>query len=686
MAETETLSGNLLAQETSPYLIQHKDNPVDWRPWGPEALAAAKAQEKPILLSIGYAACHWCHVMAHESFEDPEIAGLMNRYFVNIKVDREERPDLDTIYQSALALLGEQGGWPLTMFLTPAGEPFWGGTYFPPQSRYGRPGFPQVLERVAEVFAEQPAQIAQNVKALAEGLQKLSTPAQAGEIPAGAIDQVAEHLAREIDPVDGGLGGAPKFPQPAILKLLWRAWHRRRYEPCRDAVRLTLSRMCQGGIYDHLGGGFARYSVDSRWLVPHFEKMLYDNAQLIELLTWAWQDGGDPLFEARTRETVGWVLREMMAPVSAAPGAPACGGFASTLDADSEGEEGRFYVWSAAEIEAILGPDASRFMAAYDVTPGGNWEGKTILNRSQEPALGSAEAEAALAKQRAQLLDVRGQRVRPGWDDKVLADWNGLMISALVQASMAFKEPAWLDAAAAAYRFVVTEMARDGRLQHAWRHGQLKHRALLDDYANMAEAALLLYEATGDRACLAQAEAWVEILDRHHWDPSSGGYFLTADDATDLIVRTKNAHDNAVPAGNGTMVAVLARLYYLTGRDAYRDRADALITAFAGELGRNFPSLATLLNGYELLRDALQIVVIGTRGDADTAALIDRVAARSLPNRILQIIAPGDALAPGHPAAGKGQVDGRATAYICRGATCSLPIADPDELGQALGD
>lgn len=680
-------AGNRLGDETSPYLLQHRHNPVAWRAWGEDAFTEARTSNRPVLLSVGYAACHWCHVMAHECFEDPAIADVMNRLFVNIKVDREERPDVDSIYQAALALLGQQGGWPLTMFLTPEGEPFWGGTYFPPEPRYGRPGFPQVLNAVAEIYAGDKERVAKNTTALKDALGKLSENQPGDGIPLEALDQVALRLVQEIDPHEGGFGTAPKFPQPGLMKLFWRAWKRGGDEALRQATELTLTKMCQGGIYDHLGGGFARYAVDARWLVPHFEKMLYDNAQLIEVLTWLWQDTRRPLYEQRLRETVDWLLREMIAGREPDGRAPT-GAFAATLDADSEGEEGKFYVWTEAEIDSLLGDDAALFKAHYDVQPQGNWEGHTILNRSaatrqKAPASDSA-TEERLAACRRILFDARATRVRPGWDDKVLADWNGLTIAALAEAGLAFEEPGWLDAAERAFAFVCQEMQQDGRLFHSWRHGRLKHPATLDDYAGMATAAVALHEATDKADYLAQAEAWVEVLDRHYWDPGAGGYFLTADDTPGLIVRTKTAYDNATPAGNGTMLAVLARLHYLTGETAYRERADALAAAFAGELARNFFPLATLLNGAELLASALQVVVVGDRAAPDTEALLRVVTERCLPNRVLQVVAPGEALPQGHPAAGKGQVEERATAYLCRGTACSLPITEPEKLAAAL--
>jgi uncharacterized protein len=672
---------NRLAGETSPYLLQHKDNPVDWHPWGPEALETARRESKPILLSVGYAACHWCHVMAHESFENADVARLMNELFVNIKVDREERPDLDTIYQHALALLGQQGGWPLTMFLTPEGEPFWGGTYFPPTERYGRPGFPQVLSTIAGIYRREPDKVAQNITALRDALGKTLRPRGGpAELPPDLHDRVTARLVQEVDTLHGGIAGAPKFPQVPVFELLWRAWKRTRQPEYRDAVTVTLTQMSQGGIYDHLGGGFARYSTDAQWLAPHFEKMLYDNAELMGLLTLVWQETRDPLYAQRVRETAAWLLREMRA----APGVGGRRGFASTLDADSEGEEGRFYVWSEAEIDAVLGTEAALFKRAYDVSAHGNWEHKTILNRSANLGLADEATELRLAESRGKLLAARASRVRPGWDDKVLADWNGLMIASLTEAAQVFAEPAWLDAATEAFAFVRETMMREGRLFHSWRNGLLKHAATLDDYAHMARAALALHEATGDAQYLAAAEEWVRTLDTHYWDAEEGGYFFTADDTADVLLRPKSASDNATPSGNGTMVSVLARLYYLTGRDDHRLKAERIVTIFSGMLLQNAFGFGTLLNALELLQAGLQIVVVGDRKNQDAQTLLHVVRDTSLPNRVLAVVPPGAALPPGHPAVGKGQQGGRATAYICRGTTCSLPITDAKALQAAL--
>jgi uncharacterized protein len=671
---------NALARETSPYLLQHADNPVDWRPWGEAAFAEARARNVPVLLSVGYAACHWCHVMAHESFEHDAIAGVMNDLFVNIKVDREERPDLDTIYQSALSMLGQQGGWPLTMFLTPDAEPFWGGTYFPPTSRWGRPGFTDVLRGVADTYARDPDKVRQNVTALGEALARLAENRTGTVLDEETLAQIADRLLREVDPAWGGIGQAPKFPQMAIMDLLWRRWLDTGRTPFRTAVTHTLTQMCQGGIYDHLGGGFARYSVDEQWLVPHFEKMLYDNAALIDMLTLVWQETREPLYEHRVRETATWVLREMIATPHDGIG----GGFASTLDADSEGEEGRFYVWSRDEIEELLGDHADLFSRTYDVSAPGNWEETNILNRRHDTALKDLATEATLSACRSVLLARRDMRVRPGWDDKVLADWNGMMIAALANAGAVFAMPSWVAAATDAFDFVAGHMQVDGRLRHAWRLGRLGPPGTLDDHAHMARAALALFEATGEMRFLAAARGWADVVDRHFWDADRGGHFLTADDAERLIVRTKSAYDNPMPSGNGTMLGVLARLWHLTGDARYGDRAADLEAAFAGEVARNFFPLATFINASRLLQDAVQIVIVGDPADPATAALRRTVLDRCLPERILVPVAPGAGLPPDHPAAGKGMVGGAPAAYVCRGQTCSPPVVDPVALAALL--
>ena len=669
---------NKLGAETSPYLLQHQDNPVHWRPWGDAALDEARTSGKPILLSIGYAACHWCHVMAHESFEKPSTAHLMNELFVNIKVDREERPDIDGVYMTALGLMGEQGGWPLTMFLTPAGEPFWGGTYFPPEARYGRPGFPDILRRVAEVYHNEPEAIRKNADAVLQSLTKAAeTDPDSAPVTIGfeILDHVAQMLSQQVDTVHGGLGQAPKFPQTYALELILRAWLRRPDAALLGAVDRSLTGMCQGGIYDHLAGGFARYSTDAQWLAPHFEKMLYDNAQLIDILTLAWQAGGNPLYAKRITETIAWTQAEMVVEG---------GGFAATLDADSEGEEGRFYVWQEAEIDEVLGADAAVFKAAYDVTAHGNWEGKVILNRSTQPSLGDPATETVLLSCRHRLLQHRAGRIRPGWDDKVLADWNGLMIAAMANAAAVFEQPTWAQAAIAAFDFVVENLFPDGNLVHAYRNGQPKHRAVLDDYANMARAALTLYEIHGGDHYLQHAADWVAQVDVHFSDPGQGGYFFSSDQASDVIARMRHSHDNAVPSGNGVMIGNLTRLWLLTGDDIYRQRADWVIQGFTGQLNTHGLAMTTLLNNVEVLLRPVQIVLIGDRGHKSTMALLKIVHARALPNKIINVLAPNDSLPTGHPAAGMGQIDSQITAYVCVGQTCSLPQTSTDGLHAAL--
>jgi uncharacterized protein len=643
---------------------------VHWTAWGDAAFERARKENKPILLSVGYAACHWCHVMAHESFEDPAISKIMNDLMINIKVDREERPDIDTIYQSALSMMGEQGGWPLTMFLTPDAQPFWGGTYFPSTARYGRPGFSDVLNAVSTTFASDPQRVQKNADALKEGLAQLSQPQAGAGISAEITDQVARRLLNEIDMSRGGIKGAPKFPQTGIFEQLWRAWQRTGDEAFKNAVTVTLDNICQGGIYDHLRGGFSRYSVDEKWLAPHFEKMLYDNAELIDLLTLVWQETKSPLYEHRIDETVEWLKAEMIEDG---------GGIASSLDADSEGEEGKFYVWSVADVSRLLGEDAAEFSRIYDVVDHGNWEEKTILNRLHTMPNLDIETEARMAKCRGILLAERDKRIRPAKDDKVLADWNGLIIAALAFASQTFTRPDWLTIAQAAYKFVQTNMTANDRMMHSWCAGEARHPATLDDHANMARAAVALYESTGNSGYLDDTSNLTEQIDAYYID-ENGGYFFAANDTPNLITRTKNANDNATPSGNGTLVGVFARMYYLTGDESYRIRAESIVKTFAGEVARNFFPLSTLLNSNELLNRGLQIVIIGDRANSDTTALLDALENHSLPDRILNVIATAQHLPDGHPATGKDQINGKPTAYICEGPVCSLPITTPEDL------
>ncbi|MCC6776740.1 MAG: thioredoxin domain-containing protein [Hyphomicrobiales bacterium] len=660
---------NRLATETSPYLLQHKNNPVDWRPWGPDALAAAKQSNKPILLSVGYAACHWCHVMAHESFEDPATAAVMNALFVNIKVDREERPDIDQIYMAALHHLGEHGGWPLTMFLTPDAEPFWGGTYFPKTARYGKPAFVDLLREVERVFREEPKSVDQNRSALMARLAETARPANRIVIASPELDRAAAQIAGMLDPVHGGMRGAPKFPQPTMLEFLWRAGLRRDDRRFFGAVELTLARMCEGGIYDHLGGGFSRYSVDDRWLVPHFEKMLYDNALLLELLALAYARSANDLFRVRAIETVDWLNREMTTRE---------GAFSASLDADSEGEEGKYYVWSRADIEAVLGSeDADFFASQYDISNEGNFEGHNILNRIRHLPR-SMDDEARLAKLRSKLLAVRSKRVAPGLDDKVLADWNGLMIAALANAGLMLDQPGWLKLAAAAFSFIDGTMSIDDRLGHSWRTGRLLMPGLASDHAAMVRAALALQEATGDDRYLARAVAWQHTLDRHYLNATTGGYYLTADDAEGLVVRPSATTDDATPNHNAVIAQNLMRLATLTGQDAWRVQADRLFDGILATVADNLFGHLALLNALDFRLHGAEIVVVGPDADELTAA------ARRLPFLARIVLAPGATLPPEHPVRAKIAASNRAAVFVCVGETCSLPVTSVAALASAL--
>jgi uncharacterized protein len=675
---------NRLARETSPYLLQHKDNPVAWWAWGPEALAEAKRTNRPILLSVGYAACHWCHVMAHESFEDDETARVMNELFVNIKVDREERPDIDQIYMAALHHLGEHGGWPLTMFLTPDGEPIWGGTYFPKTSRYGKPAFVDVLREIARLFREEPQKIERNRVALMERLAATARESGTATLSPAELDNAARQLGGLIDPVNGGTRGAPKFPQAALFELLWRGGLRTGEARYFAAVEITLDHICEGGIYDHLGGGFSRYSVDERWLVPHFEKMLYDNAQLLELLAIVWQRNNKALYRQRAHETVTWLKREMTT---------AEGAFCASLDADSEGEEGKFYVWSHDEILRVLGIEDGEFFARhYDVTPAGNFEGHTILNRLKRPhpnppplageGRAGDEDEKRLAALRAKLLEARNNRVRPGLDDKVLADWNGLMIAALVNASLLFGEPAWRDMAARAFDFIVRAMSKGDRLGHSWRDGQLKFPGLASDFAAMIRAALALYEATGEQRHLEQALTWQRALDRDYANADNGTYYLTAVDAEGLVIRPAATTDDATPNHNAVAAGNLIRLAVLAGDDSWREQADRLIAAIAPQAVENLYMHMALLNAVDLRLRGAEIVVTGEGSQADALLL----AARAIPplDRIVLHAPAAAALRPGHPAVEKLKATHEPAAFVCVGETCSLPVTDPAGLIGAI--
>ncbi len=677
------MTENRLARETSPYLIQHKDNPVHWWAWGPEALAEAKRTGKPILLSVGYAACHWCHVMAHESFEDGATASVMNELFVNIKVDREERPDIDAIYMGALHRLGEQGGWPLTMFLDTGARPFWGGTYFPKDSRYGRPSFVSVLRQVAHIYANDRETVDHNAHHITAMLSERPVTDRIFQITDASLEDLTSRLLRAVDPDNGGLQGAPKFPQWNFFWLLWRGAVRYDQPLAKAAVEKTLIQICQGGIYDHLGGGFSRYSVDEKWLVPHFEKMLYDNALLIDLLTEVYQETRNPLFKIRVEETVAWLEREMLAEG---------GAFASSLDADSEGCEGKFYVWSYDEVVEVLGADVAKvFGHIYDVSPKGNWDGDhsrpheadakptSILNRLGSRELMSDVEEEKLAILKAKLLARRANRVRPGFDDKVLADWNGLMIAALARAAVVFEKPAWAELARRAFLFVETRMTRDGRLRHSCRSGHMTASATANDYANMIHAALRLHQVAAEPAYLDAALRWSDVLDRHYWVADTGGYATTADDTTDVLVRLSSAQDDAVPSANTVMLSNLMGLFVLTGESRFVTRAEAIVQAFAPDLARSLTQhTGFLANAIDLI--APQLVVVAGR---DTGALAAAVNGMSLPGALRYVLSPGQAGLPAGLAFKPG-FDGLAAAYVCLGPHCLAPTSAADHLTPSL--
>ena len=667
----DTTHTNRLASATSPYLLQHQHNPVDWCQWGPDALAEAKRSNRPIMLSVGYAACHWCHVMAHESFEDEATARVMNELFVNIKVDREERPDIDQIYMNALHILGEQGGWPMTMFLTPSAEPVWGGTYFPKEAKFGRPAFTDILREVSRMFRDEPDKIEQNRAALLTRLAAKARPAGKVTIGLKELDAAAKQVGNMFDGINGGLRGAPKFPQPFILEMLWRAGNRSGDVKFFETVAHSLERMCEGGIYDHLGGGFSRYSVDERWLVPHFEKMLYDNALLLELLALAWQRDGTALFRTRASETVAWLKREMTT---------AEGAFAASLDADSEGEEGKFYVWSKNEIVELIGPEAAEFFARYyDVGDEGNFEGHTILNRLKAPPRSNTDEER-LAALRAILLDARASRVRPGLDDKVLADWNGLMIAALVNAGVAFDEPSWIAMAKRAFEFITAAMTKGDRLGHSWRGGQLLFPGLASDFAAMIRAAIALHEATGDHALLEQALIWQRALDAHYTDPDTGGYYWSADDAGDLLMRPHSTADDATPNPNSVAAQNLVRLAVLAGDDKWRDRADRLIESILSASAQSLFGHVALLNALDLRLRGAEIVVTGVDSDALAQAalrlpFIDRIVLRAPTVNAVPVT---------HPARDKIASAPEGAAFVCLGERCSLPVTTPEGIAAAV--
>jgi uncharacterized protein YyaL (SSP411 family) len=665
----------MLAEASSPYLQQHKDNPVHWRVWGKAALAEAKARNVPILLSIGYAACHWCHVMAHESFEDPEIAALMNANYVNIKVDREERPDIDHIYMSALHAMGEQGGWPLTMVLTPGGEPFWGGTYFPPTPRFGRPSFRQVLEALSKAWETDRERIGHTTASMARALAA-SAAARPGAPPMPAtLDDAREKFLRGMDWQRGGMGQAPKFPNAPTFRFLWQEAFRTGDGQAANSVHLLLTRMSQGGIYDHLGGGYARYATDADWLIPHFEKMLYDNALILDLLALAYADSQNPLYLMRARETVAWLQRDMREE----------GAFAASEDADSEGVEGKFYVWTRDEILLLLGDEAALFAAYYPLPTHGNWEERIILERVEPVA--DAATEIRLLRCRDKLFLARARRMRPGRDDKILADWNALTIAALARAAAVFDQPAWLHQAAATFDFVVNKMAQpDGRIAHAYRGAKISAAGLLEDQAAMIRAALALYEASGEAGGeagrLAQALQILAATEQFFSD-GAGAFFTTASDASDLPpgdgFRSRNVMDGPTPSGIGLMAENFSRLYHLTGIEAYREKAEAVLAAYGGQKAALIGSPA-LLAAADTLANATCVVITGA--GALALALHQAALAAADPAVCVLLVPDAAALRESHPAHGKTST--APAAFVCQGNACALPVTTPEALAALL--
>jgi uncharacterized protein YyaL (SSP411 family) len=668
------MSVNRLATETSPYLLQHKDNPVHWQAWGEEAFAQARREDKPVLLSVGYAACHWCHVMAHESFEDADTAALMNSHFVNIKVDREERPDVDRIYMQALHSLGEQGGWPLTMFLDPEGRPFWGGTYFPPETRYGRPGFRHVLREIARIWRDERGKALTNATALLNALRS-EKPVDRAELSFDVLRAAADAFADAVDFTHGGLKGAPKFPQVPLFNFLWTMARRTDDEKLERAVTVTLTHISQGGIYDHLGGGFARYAVDHRWLVPHFEKMLYDNAQLVSLLTRVWLVTKSRLFHNRIDETIAFIVTEMQTPI---------GAFAASYDADSEGEEGKYYVWEPQEVATILPPgDLERFARIYELSATGNWEGKTILNRLGSLALLSDEDEARLATNRSALLARRRERIPPGFDDKVLADWNGLMIAALAEAAAVFARQDWAEAALAAFEGIMKTLWAGGRLHHSWRQGKVRHEATGEGYANLISAALAIAQIAPNADHLASAVELTETMIRLLWDDERSAFTFASPDASMLIVRTVSGHDDATPNSNAVMIANLVRLHHLTGNPRYLELAEKIHQRFATEALNNPFGFATLLNAFTMLAEPAQLVMTGEGGDPFTSPLFRHAIGQLGPDAIIQWTNDPSSLPASHPAHGK-SAGASLRAYICRGNVCAMPAETPEQIDAAL--
>lgn len=682
---------NRLIDETSPYLLQHAYNPVDWYPWNDKALQQARDLDRPIFLSIGYSACHWCHVMEHESFEDPSIAELMNRHFVCIKVDREERPDLDQIYMNAVQLLTGRGGWPMSVFLTPDGKPFFGGTYWPPESRMGMPGFRDVLEKVHEAWETRRDAVDKGAEELTNAVVDTTVPQGGRATLNESLLQTAERdLLRSADRTHGGFGRSPKFPHPMDVRVLLRTWKRFGNEDALAVARLTFDKMAAGGIYDHLGGGFHRYSTDARWLVPHFEKMLYDNALLTSAYLEGYQATGDEDYARVVRETLDYVLREMTQPE---------GGFYSTQDADSEGVEGKFFVWTEEEIFEHLDADEARiFNYCYDVTPRGNWEGKNILNRvktDEEAArvlgLDVEELRRVLERSKNRLFAVRTQRVAPGRDDKVLAGWNGLMIAAMAQAAQVLGEARYADAARRAADFLLQTMRTDGGdLLHSYKDGRARFNAYVDDYACLVDGLVDVYQATFDAAYLSAALDLAERMIAQFYDQDAGGFFYTPADHEPLIARNKDSQDTATPSGNGMAASALFRLGRICGRTDLEEKAVATLEMLSGQMEKLAMASGQSMIALDfLLGTTYEVAVVEGRDPQEADAVLENVYQRFLPNKVVLRRSHGvadeslpDVVAP--LLAGKTASDGAATIYLCEHGACQAPVVGAAGLESAL--
>lgn len=675
---------NRLAKETSPYLLQHKNNPVDWYPWGDEAFAAAKKLDRPIFLSVGYSACHWCHVMENESFEDEAIAKKLNDNFISVKVDREERPDVDQIYMNAVQVLTGRGGWPMSMFLDHQLRPFYGGTYWPPKPKLGMPGFENVLDAILDAWknrraaiGEQAGQLTDHLKQLAAGREGAGGVKLSLDLVTGALGA----MSRSFDSTNGGFGDAPKFPHPMDLRGLLRIWRRTgRAEPL-DMATLTLDKMAGGGMYDQLGGGFHRYSVDARWLVPHFEKMLYDNALLTTAYVEAYQATGRESYRTVVRETCDFVLREMTGPD---------GGFYSTQDADSEGEEGKFYVWTPSEVEKILGTEAAKeFSYCYDVTEAGNFEHHNILNLPKTleqcaKVLNKPENELrnSLAISRQKLFDVRHQRIHPGLDDKILVNWNGLMLDALSKAAGVLDEPRYLAAAQKTADFLLTKLKRaDGRLLHSYRHGQAKFDAYLDDYAALADGLVSLYEADFNARWLDEAVRLTDVMLARFADKENGGFFYTADDHEQLIARNKDLYDNATPSGTGLAASVLVRLGKLCGDQQYLEFAEKTFVSMSALMQQAPTAFGQSLLALDLFLGPTQEVVAAGTDEATRDAVLKEIRRRFWPNKVVAAVpGTGDAKRIGGLLAGKRPLKDAPTLFICENYTCKQPVSTPKQI------